>query len=74
MRSIVRLLVRLVGRCTIKVEGSGKLTANINAPKGTDVTLEGGGLFKKTEVSRQAQMAPARPAAGAAVAGHGTAL
>ena len=43
-----------------KVEGSGTLTANINAPKGTDVTLEGGGIFKKVEVNRQVQMQRAR--------------
>jgi hypothetical protein len=60
---------------TVKVEGSGKLTANINAPPGTDVTLQGGGLFKKTEMARQVQMAPARPAAGiASVQGKGSPL
>jgi hypothetical protein len=61
---------------TTKVEGSGTLTANINAPRGTDVTLEGGGLFKKTQMNRQIQMSEARdgPPASAAVAGHGTAL
>lgn len=51
---------------THKVEASGKLTANINAPKGTDVTLEGGGAFTKIEMNRQTQMEPARsgPAIG----------
>ncbi|HEY2242747.1 MAG TPA: hypothetical protein VGH47_00815, partial [Xanthobacteraceae bacterium] len=45
---------------THKVEATGKLTANINAPKGTDVTLEGGGAFSKIELNRQTQMQPAR--------------
>ena len=60
---------------TTKVEGSGKLTANITAPRGTDVTLEGGGLFKKTEINRQIPMVAAHPGAGtASVPGRGTAL
>ena len=60
---------------THRVEGSGKLTANITAPKGTDVTLEGGGLFKKTEINRQIPMEAARPGAGiASVGGAGTPL
>jgi hypothetical protein len=42
-----------------KVEGTGKLSVNVNAPKGTQVAAEGGGLFKKTEVTRQTQMEPA---------------
>jgi hypothetical protein len=42
-----------------KVEGTGKLSVNVNAPKGTSVNAEGGGLFKKTEVTRQTQMEPA---------------
>jgi hypothetical protein len=45
---------------THRVEASGKLTANINAPKGTDVTLEGGGAFSKIELNRQTQMQAAR--------------
>jgi hypothetical protein len=44
---------------TQKIEASGKLTANINAPPGTDVTLEGGGVFRKIEVNRQVQMVKA---------------
>ena len=44
----------------VQVEGSGKLTANINAPKGTDVSVDGGGIFKKVEVNRQVQMDRAR--------------
>ena len=43
-----------------KVEGSGKLTVDVNAPKGTNVGAEGGGLFKKVEMNRQTQMSPAR--------------
>jgi hypothetical protein len=52
---------------TVKVEGSGTLTANINAPPGTTATMEGDGLFKKTEVNRSTQMTPASagPAIGA---------
>jgi hypothetical protein len=49
---------------THKVEASGKLTANINAPKGTDVTLEGGGAFTKIELNRQTQMEAARTGPG----------
>jgi uncharacterized protein (TIGR02594 family) len=45
---------------TTKVEGTGKLSVNVNAPKGTGVNAEGGGLFKNVEVNRQTQMAPAR--------------
>ena len=48
----------------VKVEGTGTLTANINAPKGTDVTLGGGGVFKKLEVNRQVQMMPAQGGIG----------
>jgi uncharacterized protein (TIGR02594 family) len=43
-----------------KVEGTGKLTVDVNAPKGTNVGAEGGGLFKKVEMNRQTQMSPAR--------------
>jgi hypothetical protein len=42
-----------------KVEGTGKLSVHVNAPRGTKVGAEGGGLFKKTEVTRQTQMEPA---------------
>jgi hypothetical protein len=71
-RRTVDTLARAVR--TQKVEATGKLTANINAPKGTDVTLEGGGVFRKVEVNRQVQMAPARqgpvdPGRAAALAG-----
>jgi hypothetical protein len=43
-----------------KVEGTGKITVDVNAPKGTRVSAEGGGLFKQTEISRQTQMQPAQ--------------
>ena len=43
-----------------KVEGTGKLTVDVNAPKGTNVGAEGGGLFKRVEMNRQTQMSPAR--------------
>lgn len=52
-----------------KVEGSGKISVDVNAPKGTKVDAEGGGLFKDVEVNRQTQMEPARrgPAASSEV-------
>jgi hypothetical protein len=43
-----------------KVEGTGKLTVDVNAPQGTKVAAEGDGLFKKVETNRQTQMAEAR--------------
>ncbi|WP_028164124.1 hypothetical protein [Bradyrhizobium elkanii] len=49
-----------------KVEGSGKIRVDVNAPKGTKVGAEGGGLFKDVEVNRQTQMEPARRSAQAA--------
>jgi hypothetical protein len=42
-----------------KVEGTGKLSVHVNAPRGTKVGAEGRGIFKKTEVTRQTQMEPA---------------
>jgi hypothetical protein len=39
-----------------KVTGTGKISVDVNAPKGTNVRASGGGLFKKTEVKRQTQM------------------
>ena len=63
---------------TTKVEGSGTLTANINAPRGTDVTLGGSGIFKKTQLNRQVSMEAARPGPGvgsaAAIPGAGSPL
>jgi hypothetical protein len=43
-----------------KVEGTGKISVDVNAPKGTGVQAEGGGLFKDVEINRQTQMEPAR--------------
>ena len=42
-----------------KVEGTGKLTVDVNGPKGTKVGAEGGGLFKEVQVNRSTQMLPA---------------
>jgi hypothetical protein len=39
-----------------KVEGSGKLDVNVNAPKGATVNAEGKGLFKEVNVARSTQM------------------
>ncbi|RXG91591.1 hypothetical protein [Bradyrhizobium zhanjiangense] len=49
-----------------KVEGTGKISVDVNAPKGTNVAAEGGGLFKNVEIKRQTQMseAPRGPAGG----------
>jgi hypothetical protein len=44
---------------TAKVEGTGKLDVNVNAPAGTSVRAQGGGIFKKTNMTRQTQMAKA---------------
>jgi hypothetical protein len=43
-----------------KVEGSGKITVEVNGPKGTKVDAEGGGIFKDVEINRQTQMEPAK--------------
>jgi hypothetical protein len=40
----------------VHVETSGTLSANVNGPRGAKVTVEGGGLFNKTEMSRQTPM------------------
>ncbi|MCA1452128.1 hypothetical protein I6F35_02725 [Bradyrhizobium sp. BRP22] len=48
---------------TTTVNGTGKITVDVNAPKGTKVGAEGGGLFKDVEVNRQTQMEPARRSA-----------
>jgi hypothetical protein len=37
---------------TVKVETGGKLTADVNAPAGSEVKVEGGGAFNKTETNR----------------------
>jgi hypothetical protein len=41
---------------TTKVEGSGKIRVDVNAPKGTSVAAESSGLFKTIETYRQTQM------------------
>src|SRR5207253_450844 len=46
-----------------KVEGTGKLTVDVNAPRGTKVDAKGGGLFKRVQMNRSMQMTP--PASGA---------
>jgi hypothetical protein len=53
-----------------KVEGTGKISVNVNAPKGTNVGAEGGGLFKNVEINRQTQMSEAKrgPTGGYATA------
>jgi hypothetical protein len=51
---------------SMKVEGSGKISVDVNAPKGTRVGAQGKGLFKDVEIKRQTQMEPAKrgPEAG----------
>jgi hypothetical protein len=41
---------------THKVEGSGTIDVNVNAPRGTFVKAAGRGLFKQTNINRQMQM------------------
>ncbi|PWT74307.1 MAG: hypothetical protein C5B60_06855 [Chloroflexi bacterium] len=43
----------------VNVNGTGKISVDVNAPPGTRVAAEGEGLFKSTEISRQTQMMPA---------------
>ena len=43
-----------------KVTGEGKISVDVNAPKGTKVGAEGKGIFKDVEINRQTQMEPAR--------------
>jgi hypothetical protein len=52
-----------------KVNGTGKITVDVNAPKGTKVGAEGGGLFKDTEINRQTQMEPAKKSTGTSQSG-----
>ncbi|TYL87443.1 CHAP domain-containing protein [Bradyrhizobium cytisi] len=42
-----------------KVTGDGKISVDVNAPKGTNVGAKGGGLFKRVEINRQTQMSEA---------------
>ena len=57
---------RLVDREAVRVRGEGKISVDVKAPRGTKVKAEGGGLFKKTEVTRQSQKEPAREGPSAA--------
>jgi hypothetical protein len=41
---------------THKVEGSGTIDVNVNAPRGTFVKAAGRGMFKSTRINRQVQM------------------
>jgi hypothetical protein len=43
-----------------KINGTGKITVDVNGPKGTKVGAEGGGIFKDVEINRQTQMEPAK--------------
>jgi hypothetical protein len=45
---------------THKVEGTGKISVDVKAPRGTKVGASGGGLFKKTEIERTPQMQEAK--------------
>lgn len=51
-RGIVDTASQDKGVRSVKVETNGTLTADVNAPKGTDVKVEGGGAFNKTETNR----------------------
>jgi hypothetical protein len=42
------------------ITGTGKITVDVNAPKGTSVGAEGGGLFNQTEINRRTQMEAAK--------------
>ena len=44
---------------THRVQGTGQIDVNVNAPKGTHVTGQGGGLFNKVQINRNTQMEPA---------------
>lgn len=41
---------------THRVEGSGRIDVNVNAPAGTNVRARGGGIFKSVAMNRQTQM------------------
>jgi hypothetical protein len=51
------------------VHGTGKITVDVNAPKGTAVGAAGGGLFKATEINRNVQMEPAKAGPAADLGG-----
>jgi hypothetical protein len=48
----------------VDVSTSGTLSANVSAPKGTRVAVEGGGLFDTTETTRQMAMPKQQSAGG----------
>ena len=43
----------------VNVNGTGSISVDVRAPQGTNVKADSGGLFRKTEISRQVQMEPA---------------
>lgn len=51
-RDVINAASAPKGVRTVKVETNGKLTADVNAPRGADVKVEGGGAFSKTETNR----------------------
>jgi hypothetical protein len=55
---------------THRIEGSANIDVNVNAPAGTNVRANAGGLFKKTRLTRQTQMplAEAGPVGPASIA------
>ncbi len=63
-------LDRRGGGSSVNVNATGKLMADIRAPKGTNVSVEGSGLFRHVETNRQTSMSeahrgpvPSQPAA-----------
>jgi hypothetical protein len=57
---------------THRVEGTGKISVDVNAPRGTKVSASSGGLFKKVSVQRQTQMEPAASSLGKGSEGEAT--
>jgi hypothetical protein len=58
-RQLDRSAVDKASRQQVDVNATGKLVADIKAPPGTRVGLEGDGLFKDTQTNRMTQMTPA---------------
>jgi hypothetical protein len=48
----------LPGRVATKVEGTGSITVDVNAPRGTKVDAEGGGIFREVKKNQLMQMEP----------------
>ena len=46
------------GEFKSSVEGTGRITVDVNAPRGTTVGAEAGGIFKQVEINRMQQMTP----------------